>query len=103
MDREKRKIIETVCKKHGFEMSPSSIIYDERYTPPGMNIIFYIPSNSQHSNKGIKIKIKYDYNDKHIGYEATFSDFDNFHKSESVIDAIERLIKDIEKEIKNFK
>ena len=102
MDREKRKIIETVCKKHGFEMSPSSIIYDERYTPPGMNVIFYIPSNSQHSNKGIKIKIKYDYNDTHIGYDATFSDFDNFHKSESVLNAIELLIKDIEKEIKKF-
>ena len=103
MDREKRKIIETVCKKHGFEMSPSSIIYDERYTPPGMNVIFYIPSNSQHSNKGIKnIKIKYDYNDKHIGYEASFNNFDNFHESKSVIDAIERLIKDIDKEIKKF-
>ena len=103
MDREKRKIIETVCKKHGFEMLPSSIIYDERYNPPSMNINFFKPYNSQHSNKGIKtITIKYDYNDKHIGYEASFNNFDNFHESESVIDAIERLIKDIDKEIKKF-
>ena len=85
-------ICRNLCKKHGFELSSSDGIKDDKPTI----IKFFIPvHNTPHKNKGFsRLIISYNLDRKEINFTSSFDDFNNFDKAESVLKSVDELIKE---------